>query len=465
MTPHRRPSPTRRSILAGGSAAAFQALVSPTQAQQAVRRRFLGYGPLRSTLDERTGLPMLRLPWGFRYTTFSITDEPLTIGGGPTPGLHDGMGVVATDPSGVVTLIRNHELSGPGTSFALPGSTYDSRGRGGCTRLRFDTVAGTWLSSEAVLGGTDRSCSGGVTPWGSWLSCEESNDGPVDGFTRSHGWVFEVPATGAASPIALQDMGRFYHEAVCVDPLTSYVYLTEDDRYTSGFYRFRPLVSSPEVDLAAGGILEMLKVVGAQNQDMMLVTPGQTFPVEWVAIANPTMNFQSGVGPFGSVDGQTTRASGPFLQGFALGGARFRRLEGCWHDDVEGYVYFTDTEGGLALRGSLWRYDPSTETAEVVYVSPRARHLDKPDNVTVSPRGGILLCEDGTQPRERLQALSRQGELSVFAENDIEIDGVSFRNQEWAGCCFDPTGTWLFVNNWSPGITFAITGPWRRGPL
>ena len=125
------------------------------------------------------------------------------------------------------------------------------------------------------------------------------------------------------------------HEALCVDPITGYIYETEDDRYTSGFYRFRPRKKGEHLALASGGLLEMLRVKGTPNADLQRINAGDTFDVEWVPIDNPRLALQTGVGPFGSTDGQTTAASGPFYQGWLEGGARFRRLEGCWFDDFE----------------------------------------------------------------------------------------------------------------------------------
>jgi len=256
-----------------------------------------------------------------------------------------------------------------------------------------------------------------------------------------------------------------------MDRETSYVYETEDDRYTSGFYRFRPRQRGKTLAFLYGGLLEMLKVKDMQNADLQRIPAGTTFEVEWVPIDNPRLGPQSGVGPYGSTDGQTTNASGPFFQGYNEGGAQFRRLEGCWFDDFERLVYFTDTEGGFSRQGTIWRYDPSTETLRAVYTSPNSFTLDNPDNIVVSPRGGILLCEDGGQSRERMHALAPNGELSLFAENDVvlngEVNGISgnFRGSEWCGATFDPAGRWLFVNIQSPGISFAITGPWLRGPL
>jgi len=463
----------RRFLRTGtfGFAAAVHGLNTFAQGGRVGNGGLPPYGPLRPTKDINTGLKLLRLPVGFEYVSYGWRDDPLTIGNDLTPSSHDGMGVVYMDSSGVATLVRNHERRNPGTSIAPPELSYDNRGRGGATRLRFDTHTGTWLSSELVLGGTVANCAGGVTPWGSWFTCEENFSGPPNGYDRTHGWVFEVPAFGPATPEPLRDMGRFSHEAVCMDPETSYVYETEDDRYTSGFYRFRPRLRGKTLAFRYGGLLEMLRVKGVQNADLQRIPTGTTFEVEWVPIDNPRLGPQSGVGPYGSNDGQTTNASGPFFQGYNEGGAQFRRLEGCWFDDFERLVYFTDTEGGFARQGTIWCYDPSTETLQAVYTSPNSFTLDNPDNIVVSPRGGILLCEDGGQSRERMHALAPNGELSLFAQNDVvlngEVNGISgnYRGSEWCGATFDPTGRWLFVNIQSPGITFAITGPWTRGPL
>lgn len=97
--------------------------------------------------------------------------------------------------------------------------------------------------------------------------------------------------------------------------------------------------------------------------------------------------------------------------------------------------------------------------------------LDNPDNLTVSPRGGLLLCEDGDLDGQRLQGLAGEGALFPFARNAIVLNGEKngfvgdFRGGEWAGVTFSPDGTWLFANIQTPGITFAVTGPWQNGPL
>ena len=93
----------------------------------------------------------------------------------------------------------------------------------------------------------------------------------------------------------------------------------------------------------------------------------------------------------------------------------------------------------------------------LLFESPSGGALRSPDNVTVTPRGGLLLCEDG-RGRDRLQGLTPSGRTFSFARNLLS-DG------EFTGATFDPAGRWLFVNVQRPGVTFAITGPWGRGPL
>jgi uncharacterized protein len=123
----------------------------------------------------------------------------------------------------------------------------------------------------------------------------------------------------------------------------------------------------------------------------------------------------------------------------------------------------------------VFEYDLRQGTFKVLFASPDAEVLNNPDNITVSPRGGIVLCEDGGGV-EYLHGLTRDGEIFRFAANNVVVpDGGipgktvppgDYTNSEWAGATFEPRrGEWLFVNIQTPGITFAITGPWERGSL
>ena len=148
-----------------------------------------------------------------------------------------------------------------------------------------------------------------------------------------------------------------------------------------------------------------------------------------------------------------------FNQGFRLGGATFGRLEGCCFD--RGRVLLNATAGGDAGCGQVWEYRPQTRTGggtlRLVFESPSAQFLRQPDNVTVSPRGGVLLCEDH-DGSDRLIGLDPQGRPFEFARNRLG-------KGEFAGLTYGPVGNWLFVNIQRPGMTLAITGPWQRGCL
>ncbi|MGH9084980.1 MAG: alkaline phosphatase PhoX, partial [Acidimicrobiales bacterium] len=113
---------------------------------------------------------------------------------------------------------------------------------------------------------------------------------------------------------------------------------------------------------------------------------------------------------------------------------------------------------GGPSRGQIFELDPSTDVLRLIFHSPSLDVLDSPDNICVSPRGGIVLCEDGSD-QEYLHGLTPDGSIFRFAENLVN-------GSEWAGATFEPkNGSWLFVNLQSPGITFAITGPWAKGAL
>jgi secreted PhoX family phosphatase len=402
------------------------------------------YGPVSPKIDDTTGLPLLQLPDGFRYISYGWTGDVMD-DGVKTPGAHDGMAVVdQRGHSGKIVLVRNHEGGNGVPYLAKPEIIYAPDGAGGTTNITFDTRHGKWGKAWSSLAGTVRNCAGGVTPWGSWITCEETTG-------AGHGWNFEVDGR-SGNPEPLKDMGRFSHEALMVDPHTGFVYETEDAG-NAGFYKFVP---NKYGRLDRGGDLYILKVKGQPNANLGGgFALGTKWDVQWERIDDPFATTKS-----------------VYQQGAEKGGARFSRLEGAWWGHRTGF--FLSTDGGTVREGQVFEFDPREQTIKLIYESQNTETLDNPDNITVTPRGGLLLCEDGgSASAERLIGVSKHGRAFTFAVNNVvlsqnyndEIEAGDYRGSELAGACYSPDGRWLFVNIQSPGITFAITGPWGHGPL
>ena len=403
----------------------------------------------------------------------------------PTPALHDGMAVIQELGPGHLLLVRDHEVDYPGpAAFGDSSLWYDPLAGGGTSNLIFDLALGEFISAVPSISGTIRNCSGGVTPWGTWYTCEEEDTGTTTAEGFRHGYVYEVGPLGPrpgneATPFP--DMGNFSHEAMATDPATGITYLTEDGPSAegdigSGFYRFIYKVPGKA---EFGGTLQMLAVKGRPRIDFQeMGCESRAFPVQWVTIDQPDPDVANG-------DLST------FQQGLAGGGANFRRLEGCWYGASS--IFFVSTNGGPDIaspngtgigEGQLFEYNPKSETLRIIYVSPARSALENPDNIVVAPDGSIIFCEDnadgtggvGANEGERLVWLyPKTGEIFTFALNNMDFTGTglgtlvrpsgqtfstNLKQSEWAGAVFSPDGKWLFVNIQTPGVTFGITGPW-----
>ena len=369
--------------------------------------------------------------------------------GNTVPDAADGMGCFDIG-NGELALVRNHELSPDRSEPVAISPAYDTVARsllalpGGTTTIVLDAATLQRKREYRSLAGTIRNCAGGITPWNSWLTCEENTTTVAQAggrINRNHGYVFEVPASasGLVDPVPLTAMGRFNHEAACVDPRTGVVYMTED-RGDSLFYRFVP--NTPGY-LAGGGTLQALVLDGIQDtrnseDGTASLAVGTSIPARWLTLDEveaPDDDLRQ--------------------RGAARGAAVFARGEGIWMG--EGELYFTATSGGRAGEGQIFRFTPranGSDMLELFYESPAASEYSFGDNLVISPFGDLIVCEDqyGETVDNYLRGITPAGEAYALGRIRLQT--------EPAGACFSPDGRTMFLNLYSPAMTLAITGPW-----
>ena len=422
-----------------------------------------GYGPLMPSPGK-----ILRLPKGFSEQVISRRGDKMH-DGFLSPGMHDGMGVF-NGANGKIILVRNHENlpgaigkgpfgSGNGLLNQVARDNMYDYGNGqrtcvgGTTTMVYNEQAGKVELEYLSLVGTVRNCAGGITPWNSWITCEETDlkIGGEGGFLeKDHGFNFEVPASEQISltpAVPIKAMGRFVHEAVAVHPAAGIVYQTEDAG-DGIFYRYLPEAPG---QLHKGGRLQALVINEWKSADTRNWDPANPFPlkkkfaVSWVGL-----------------EGVEAPDNDLRLRGFQKGAARFARGEGIWYGKNE--LFFACTSGGTKQYGQIFRYVPSASEGQAgekdapaqleLYLEPNnVDTFQNCDNLTIAPWGDVIICEDKDDPR--IIGIRPNGTTYVIAQN------VGYRESEFAGPVFSPSGKTLFVNIQSPGLTIAITGPWR----
>jgi secreted PhoX family phosphatase len=448
---------TRRDFTLGLTGTAFAGLLGActTTTRSAALPR--AYGPLQ---PDPAGL--LDLPQGFSYRVISSYGDRMD-DGCLVPDYCDGMGAFDLG-GGQVALVRNHELQAQqidrGALRESPPRqpvTYDRNADGvplpgGTTTMVYDMASGRVVRQHVSLLGTIRNCAGGITPWGSWLTCEEDlTRVGTRGAGKDHGWVFEVPATArtAVDPVPLKALGRFNHEAAAIDPRTGVVYLTED-RNDGLLYRLLPHTPG---ELSRGGRLQALALVerditDSRNFEDKVMARGAWHAVRWIDLDNvesPEDDLRK--------------------RGHEQGAVLFARGEGIHMGKDE--LFFCCTSGGTKKLGQVMRYRPSRFEGQAqearepgrlqVFVeSEDINHYNFGDNLTVAPNGHLIVCEDQytRNVNNYLRGVTPGGGLYPFARLNEQT--------ELAGACFSPDGSTLFVNVFSPGKTLAITGPWKN---
>ncbi len=413
---------------------------------------------------------ILSLPKGFTAKVISRKGDMMT-DGLFSPGNHDGMGIFKS-ADGKIILVRNHELT-PGSfgegPFQYQSGLIDKIGRnkfydfagggdmicvGGTTTMVYDEASQKVETEYLSLVGTVRNCSGGKTPWNTWITCEETADKKGTGakeLEKDHGYNFEVPATasiGITDPLPLRAMGRFVHESAAVHPDTGIVYQTEDEG-EGLFYRFLP--DTPG-SLHKGGKLQCLVINEWKSGDTRnykdykdRLPEGKKFDVSWI-----------------DLDDVEAPDNDLRLRGHQKGAAIFSSGEGMVYG--KGELFFTCSSGGSINNGQIFRYIPSPYEGQSrekdapgkleLFIESRSNDTFRYcDNITVAPWGDVVICEDSNDAR--IIGITPAGKAYIIAQN------IGYRDSEFAGPVFSPSGKTLFVNIQSPGLTLAITGPWH----
>jgi secreted PhoX family phosphatase len=489
---------TRRRLLAGAAAVGggialgctVDTGVARSPLPEAARgRRGDRPGPLRG---DPAGL--LALPAGFRYTLVSRSGSTALVTGEKSPRNPDGTGAFTV--GGRVRLVQNHEITpGPGENPVpiVPGTRYDAGiVGGGCTVIE-TSRDGQRLSEWVALSGTVGNCAGGVTPWNTWLSCEETEDRAGTGYgaggtaRQDHGFVFEVaPARpGEQHPAPIKAWGRYPHEAVVVAPDRQHVFLTEDVSNPNGLlYRWTApnglrLRRGVLQELGPGeGRLQALQVVapdGGHLDDLSRITGqylNQPLPTAWIDVPD------------------RLAADTPVRQQFDNARVtRNKKLEGAW-GDAHGFYFDASSAhpgpdlpaGSVPHDGQIWYYHYQTETLtlrayfpyvaqlHVATTNPATTrghgvtYLDEPDNLHVTPWGGLVIAEDGDGDNH-LFGWTEQSGAWPLARNEINTAGPHEPPEyaEFTGPTFSPLNSrLLYANVQQPGVTYAITGDFHR---
>ena len=340
----------------------------------------------------------LRLPKGFTSRLLGRGNTPLLPTTYTLPPFPDGTAVYAQPDGGWVMAVNSEH--------PLPG-------QGGASGIRFNKN-GRIVRGYRILEGTQTNCSGGKTPWNTWLSCEEH----VQGLT------WECDIHGVKPAVALPALGTFKYEAACVDPVGKRVYQTEDQS-DSGFYRFTP-ESYP--DLTKG----LLEVAVVDTNGL----------VSWERIPDP------------SAASAPTRTQ-------VKGMTKFKRGEGLYFQYPFAFVTTTSD-------AKIHAYNVITETMEVLWSGDEVKENSPAfdiDQMTYTHGGEIFVCED--QGLMRISVLTADGR---FVAPFLQLDGpehtpTSVFGNETSGIVFDPSGTRMYfaaMRSYGFGALYEVSGPFRR---
>ena len=290
-------------------------------------------------------------------------------------------------------------------------SNSEIRDFGGVSALKFD-ASGKVVDAYSILEDTSRNCAGGATPWQSWLSCEEINEGRV----------WECYPDGRQPAIVRPALGVFNHEAVAVDETNYQLYLTEDK--TDGcLYRFT----------AAQSLADGFPDLSAGKLEVAILSAGTEDSLDWAELPDPSA---------ASIE------------------TRYQLAEAVKFNGGEGIAYF----GGRVIfttKGDnrVWSYEVASQQLSIVYDANDSLTpiLTGVDNVTISSSGDIYVAEDGGDLQ--IVVINERGELYPI----VQLEGHDA--SEITGPAFSPDGKRLYFSSQrgttgesGDGITYEIMG-------
>jgi secreted PhoX family phosphatase len=343
-----------------------------------------GYGPLRP--PDANGI---RLPEGFSARLVARSGDPVA---GSSRTFHP-------DPDGAAT------FAAPGGGWVYVSNSEGTPGSVGAIRFGPD---GAPTGFQEIAKGTAYNCSGGATPWNTWLSCEEV----------PFGRVWECDPFARRSAVPRPALGLFKHEAVAVDPVARRLYMTED-LPDGRFYRFTP-ARWGRLDR---GVLEVATVRGRR--------------VEWTRVPDPS-----------------GRKLETRLQ--VKHSTNFLRAEGIVR--VGRTVYVGTTEDS-----KLHALDLDRQRIEVVYDGFTRRNppLLALDQMTSSPAGELFIAEDNGKPEQAISTLDPPRNVDRF----LTVGGPIHKGSELSGVAFTPAGDRFYFASqraYGTGAVYEVRGPFRR---